>query len=469
PPVAPEEVPPAEETEEVLPEPEEPVISVSEEPKEAAPEAIVEPPQQEAVEQQEALEEKAFAAEEALEEEEEAFEEEYEEDYQETQMDVYLESLRNKVIEFLQDAFHSEGIVYSADIIDEFVTSEQRDELFRQFVEEHYVNPGKGRILTDEDLIKCTIALAEPTLNDKILDPSCGTGEFLVQILETLDTQLQDAEWTERDFSIRYELRNGQFYFVQMNEEEREYFEIPLEDEVARWLPIIRFCKQQQLTGVDSDRFAYRTADLNVALQGFPEIVMHHANALTSKLIGSGVYDMVIGAPPVSEDLPTRFLRRSLVLAKPGGKILLLLPDDMFTEFRLKSGSLRNQLASQAIVRAVIRLPESPDPNRYGPQRTLFYCLRKHRETEQQTDIFVGEIDEIADLQELIDVLEDPEVPVSQSDEPLAGELVTHILSLYQGSAYNLLLEGLRRRILQGDMLSIKDWTHLPKSHPDEE
>ncbi len=384
-----------------------------------------------------------------------------EEEPSETQMDEYLDKLRTKVIEFLQDAFHAEGVVYNADIINKFVNSDEREELFEQFVRNHFFNESKGRILTERYIIKFMVYLAEATLNDKIIDPCCGSGGFLLQILETLDAHLQEAEWTERDFSIHYELRTGQFYFVNMSEEERGYFELPLEDEVARWLPIIRFCKQQRLTGVDYDGFAYRTADLNLAIAGFPAIVLHKDNALASKQIGSGVYDLVIGNPPATSDNPTRFLRRSVVLAKPGGKILLLLPDEMFSDFRLVSGALRNQITSQTVVRAVIRLPEPADPHLYGPRRTLLYCFRKHRETEQQSGVFAGQINDFNGLQELMKVIEYPDEPVSQSDNPISGDVINYVLSSYQGTAYNLFIEGLRRQILQGHLLTLEDWGHL--------
>jgi hypothetical protein len=45
----------------------------------------------------------------------------------------------------------------------------------------------------------------------------------------------------ERDFSLRYELRTGQFYFIQINEEEREYFDFPLDDAVAAGCPLSGF------------------------------------------------------------------------------------------------------------------------------------------------------------------------------------------------------------------------------------
>ena len=380
------------------------------------------------------------------------------------QMDEYIENLRSKVVDFLQDAFHTEGVVYNAEIIDQFVNSGEKEELVSQFISEHFVNPARGRFLTSEDLVRFLVYLAEPSLNDKILDPCCGTGEFLVQILETLDDHLQDAEWTERDFAIQYELRTGQFYFVQMNEEEQEYFDIPLDDAVVRWLPIIRFCKQQQLTGVESDRFAYRTADLNIAVQGFPEIVLRHDDALTSKQFGSGVYDIVLGNPSAFGDNPTRFLRRSLTFAKPGGKILLLLPDDMFCDYRLVSSTLRNQIVAQTIVKAVIHFPEHGSSEIYGAKRTLLYCLKKHRDAEQESDVFVGDVTNIDELRDMLELLDDPFSPVCESDTPISGGVVNYILSSFHGTAYNLFIEGLRRGILRGDVVKIKDWTHVKKA-----
>ena len=373
------------------------------------------------------------------------------------------ERLRQKVITFLQDAFHSEGIVYSADIIDDLAASEDKAELFEQFSLEHFANPSRNRELTDSDLIKFIVYLAEPTLNNKIIDPCCGTGGFLIQILNTLRANLQDANWTEKDLAIEYELQTGQFYFVQLTPEECQSLPSPLKDERVRQLPIERFCRQQLLTGIDVEKYAYNSTELNIAIHGYPDVVLHQEDALTSKQIGSGLYDLVIGNPPSSSDYPTRFLRRSLSLAKPGGKILLLLPEKMFSDFRLISSSLRNQIAAQTIVKAVIEFPEPYNERAYGSRRILFFCVKKQLEAEQQSHVFVGRIPDFDGLRDIIEVLEEPDVPVSQSDEPIPVDLVMFILLSYHGSGYNLLLEGLRRQVLEGFLMTMEEWNHTPQ------
>ena len=60
---------------------------------------------------------------------------------------------------------------------------------------------------------------------------------------------------------------------------------------------------------------------------------------------------------------------------------------------------------------------------------------------------------------EVLEVLEEPDTPISMADTPIDGKIVHYILSSYQRSAYNVLLEGLRRQVLRGEVLSIQEWT----------
>jgi hypothetical protein len=120
-------------------------------------------------------------------------------------------------------------------------------------------------------------------------------------------------------------------------------------------------------------------------------------------------------------------------------------------------------------VKAVIEFPEPYNERAYGPKRVLFYCIKKHLDAEQHSDIFVGRIPDFDGLRDILEVLEDPAAPVSQSDDPIAAELVMFVLSSYQGSAYNLLIEGLRRRALEGTLMTVDEWTHVQKPEQEEE
>ncbi len=374
-----------------------------------------------------------------------------------------LEGLRKHVIDFLQETFQAEGIVYNADIINELITSEYRVEMFEDFSLEHFANPAKNRELTDIDIIKFMIYLAEPTLNDKAIDPCCGTGGVLVHMLRNFQNTIQFATWQEKELSVEYVFPSGQFYFVQLTPEERKALPAALDDETCLSLPLERYCKQRQLTGVDIDRYSYKSTQLNLILNGLPEAVLYNEDALTSKHLGTGLYDLVIGNPPSGEDRPTRFIRRSLLLAKPGGKILLLLPETMFSDLRLTSATLRNQLASQTTIKALIEFPAPYNDNAYGPKRVLLYCVKKQTESEPQPSIFVGRIPDFDGLRDIIEVVEDPYVPSTESDATIPVGLLMFILSSYQQSAYNLLIEGFRQHVIEGGLISMDAWTHQSK------
>ena len=119
--------------------------------------------------------------------------------------------------------------------------------------------------------------------------------------------------------------------------------------------------------------------------------------------------------------------------------------------------------------RLLCLFPEPYNERAYGPKRVLFYCIKKHLDAEQHSDIFVGRIPDFDGLRDILEVLEDPEVPVSQSDEPIDPELVMFVLSSYQGSAYNLLIEGLRRQVLEGTLMTVDEWTQVQKPEQEEE
>jgi hypothetical protein len=359
--------------------------------------------------------------------------------------------------------------VYDAEIINELVNSEYRVEMFEDFSLEHFANPAKNRELTDTDLIKFMIYLAEPTLNDKVIDPCCGTGGVLVQLLRILQDNIQYAAWQEKELGVEYELPSGQFHFVQFTPEERQALPTPLDDETSLRLPVERYCKQRQLTGVDIDRYSYQSTEMNLILNGLPEAVLYNENALSSKHIGTGLYDLILGNPPSGEDLPTRFIRRSLLLAKPGGKILLLLPETMFSDLRLISGTLRNQIASQTTIKAVIEFPAPYNEKAYGPKRILLYCVKKQLESEHQPSIFVGRIPDFDGLRDVIEVLEDPYLASTESDVGIPVGLLMFILSSYQQSGYNLLMEGFRQQVIEGGLISIDAWTNIKKTEDENE
>ena len=72
-------------------------------------------------------------------------------------------------------------------------------------------------------------------------------------------------------------------------------------------------------------------------------------------------------------------------------------------------------------------------------------------------------------LADLLEALDDPDAPLCQDDNPLDGNVVYYVLSSYQRSAYSLLMEGLRSGIIQGRVLSVKEWGHLRKPAEDSE
>jgi type I restriction enzyme M protein len=148
----------------------------------------------------------------------------------------------------------------------------------------------RGQYFTPRSVIELTVAMLDPKEHERVLDPACGTGGFLV---ETLGYML-------REFRKR---RNGRpddestQEFHDINEELREFAE-------------------KQLFGSDFDPFLIRATQMNMVMAGNANGHLYHINSLefpggylgglddAKKEISLGSMDVVMTNPPFGSDIP---------------------------------------------------------------------------------------------------------------------------------------------------------------------
>ncbi|MBT7161604.1 MAG: restriction endonuclease subunit M, partial [Victivallales bacterium] len=208
----------------------------------------------------------------------------------------------------------------------------------------------RGQYFTPRGAIKLMVAMLDPQPEDRIIDPSCGTGGFLVStishILESLRARReQDAE-TES---------TGEFLSVL--------------DELGSFV-------KDRLFGADFDQFLVRASQMNVVMASNTLANLFHMNSLefpNGSLDGVGpagskarlgTMDMVLTNPPFGSDIPITdrnilkhfelariwkpigggafrdtgreqgsvspeilFIERCVQWLKPGGRMGIVLPD----------------------------------------------------------------------------------------------------------------------------------------------
>jgi type I restriction enzyme M protein len=67
----------------------------------------------------------------------------------------------------------------------------------------HALKGGQGQFFTPRNVVKMIVDILQPTENDKIIDPACGSGGFLIESLkhvwQQIDKKYNDLGWSEID------------------------------------------------------------------------------------------------------------------------------------------------------------------------------------------------------------------------------------------------------------------------------
>jgi type I restriction enzyme M protein len=208
----------------------------------------------------------------------------------------------------------------------------------------------RGQYFTPRGPIKLMVSMLDPQPNERVFDPACGTGGFLIATLDHLNRRFMaekkvvaGAESTEVFLSIQERLGE----FVEKN-----------------------------LFGADFDPFLVRAAQMNAVMASNAEARLFHMNSLefpaghlpgvveAKKRAGLGTMDVLMTNPPFGSDIPITdpnilkhfelahtweptdeggfrntgvlkksvapevlFIERCLQWLRPGGRMGIVLPD----------------------------------------------------------------------------------------------------------------------------------------------
>ncbi|NQV78191.1 MAG: N-6 DNA methylase [Lutibacter sp.] len=262
----------------------------------------------------------------------------------------------------------------------------------------HALKGGQGQFFTPRNVVKMIVDIIDPSYEDKIIDPACGSGGFLVE-------------------SLRYVWQKAETEFTALGWPKHEI-------EIEKQKIAIK-----NIRGIDKDYFLSKVAKAYMALLGdgrggvYCENSLenpNHWNKKTRDEIKMEYFDIVLTNPPFGSKIPIKgeemlkqfdlghkwsidkktnkyvkdklkpketpqvlFIERCLELLKPNGKVALVLPDGVLGNDSLTY--LREWILDKAQILAAIDIPiETFMP--YTSTKTSIIILRKLEEGEVLED-----------------------------------------------------------------------------------
>lgn len=291
------------------------------------------------------------------------------------------------------------SIAYIAGELNQYcLIDSERDVIADAF--ETFISPslrgGQGQFFTPRNVVKLLVSLVNPGRKDKLIDPACGSGGFLIESLRYVWKKVYDEGkelgWPEREiFADQQEVAIKNFRGI-----DKESF---LSKTTKAYMAILGdgrggiFCENSLELFENWD---YNTQAL-IPFNSFDAVLTNPPYGSKLKISDSHIlsnYDLGYQwranketkgilqktNKPLSDQTPqVLFIERCLDLLKPGGRLGIVAPESMFCNPSHKY--IMNYVESRARIDAVISMPE----NLFQPHthaKTCVVLMTKYNEGE---------------------------------------------------------------------------------------
>ncbi len=215
-----------------------------------------------------------------------------------------------------------------------------------------------GQFRTPRHIIKLMAALVQPKLGQKIADPACGSGGFLLGAYQYIVTQLAIAE------AKRNKTQDT------VVEDEDGFLRASVAAALTEKAQAIL---SSSLWGYDIDATMVRLGLMNLMMHGIDEPHIDYKDTLSKSFIEESEYDIVMANPPftgsidmgdINENLQLGTTKTELLfveniyrLLKKGGTACVIVPQGVLFGAGGAFRALRQLLIERCDLKAVITLP----------------------------------------------------------------------------------------------------------------
>lgn len=261
---------------------------------------------------------------------------------------------------------------------------------FEEFLSGTYRGGGLGQYFTPREVVNFMVDLVGPQIGDRVIDPSCGSGGFLIRVYDELSDKIRTSDLSARAKEAR------------LNELANE-------------------C----LVGIDWEPRASRTCKMNMIIHGDGHAGVYQANALDVEEVAKkvevrrrfypnapdvepGTFDIVLTNPPfgakdksphilkhyelagTSAKREVLLLERQIRLLRPGGRLAVVIPEGLLSNRNDKR--VRDYILRECVVKAIVRLSQDAFKMSEGAACTsVLYAIKKDPEDPRlstQGDVF---------------------------------------------------------------------------------
>ena len=306
-----------------------------------------------------------------------------------------------------------------------------------------------GQFFTPRNIIKCMVEMLDPDKNTRVLDPACGSGGFLVMVLDHVRRKIARELYPDLDELHLEEMLNA----PDVDDQVREYAEKmifgfdfdPDLKKAARMNMVMAGDGHSNIYNINSLDYPQGSKpDVPLIAQAVNESIRNSADHDfpfgVSDDNAQGKFDMVFTNPPfgakveVDKEISERyelnstapevlFIEACYNYLKPGGKMAIVLPDGILGNPNTES--VRLWILKHFRLLASVDLPVETFLPQVGVQASLLF-LQKKTEAEKLVPIEQEDYDVFMAIVEQVGK-DRRGVPIYERDDDGAEILFPHI------------------------------------------
>ncbi len=306
-----------------------------------------------------------------------------------------------------------------------------------------------GQFFTPRNIIKCMVEMLDPDKNTRVLDPACGSGGFLVMVLDHVRRKIARELYPDLDELHLEEMLNA----PDVDDQVREYAEKmifgfdfdPDLKKAARMNMVMAGDGHSNIYNINSLDYPQGSKpDVPLIAQAVNESIRNSADHDfpfgVSDDNAQGKFDMVFTNPPfgakveVDKEISERyelnstapevlFIEACYNYLKPGGKMAIVLPDGILGNPNTES--VRLWILKHFRLLASVDLPVETFLPQVGVQASLLF-LQKKTEAEMLIPIEQEDYDVFMAIAEQVGK-DRRGVPIYEKDDDGAEILFPHI------------------------------------------
>lgn len=246
-----------------------------------------------------------------------------------------------------------------------------------------------GQYFTPRQIVELMVEFLKPSEKDKIIDPACGSGGFLIQAMENVRTDLYD-KLDEKDA-----------YDAWIDFAKYRIFGIEINSQLARIAMMNMILHEDGHSNIENNDALMDFADFDpkrsIEINSFDLLFTNPP--FGAKIKGSEkkyLQNYMLGQHKKTQKTEILFIERCISLIKPGvGKMAIILPDGILTNSTLQY--VRDYLLEKCQILSIVSLPNITFTH-YGAgvKSSIMFLRRKFAdEKNSEYSIFMAIADHI--------------------------------------------------------------------------